>query len=193
MNDLRLRCDSTLREDVCFKRRHFTGKERDSESGNDYFGARYYGSAMGRFMSPDPKMASGHATNPQSWNRYNYSLGNPLKYVDPDGKEAEVFYRPPDPNLGSAKDFGHIFIFVRNDKTGRSGYFDYYPDPGRSAVHRSVPADRIAAHAGLVIDSTPAAEDRMLDKMDALTQENPSFNAGSGGFFSSIWNALLGT
>jgi RHS repeat-associated protein len=33
---------------------HFTGKERDTESGNDYFGARYYGSSMGRFMSPDP-------------------------------------------------------------------------------------------------------------------------------------------
>ena len=32
---------------------HFTGKERDAESGNDYFDARYYGSAMGRFMSPD--------------------------------------------------------------------------------------------------------------------------------------------
>ncbi|MDR3573594.1 MAG: RHS repeat-associated core domain-containing protein, partial [Anaerolineaceae bacterium] len=32
---------------------HFTGKERDTESGNDYFGARYYSSAMGRFMSPD--------------------------------------------------------------------------------------------------------------------------------------------
>jgi len=31
----------------------YTGKERDAESGNDYFGARYYGSAMGRFMSPD--------------------------------------------------------------------------------------------------------------------------------------------
>ena len=30
--------------------RHFTGKERDSESGNDYFEARYYSSAMGRFM-----------------------------------------------------------------------------------------------------------------------------------------------
>jgi RHS repeat-associated protein len=34
----------------------FTGKERDTESGNDYFGARYYASSMGRFMSPDPKM-----------------------------------------------------------------------------------------------------------------------------------------
>lgn len=32
----------------------------------------------------------------------------------------------------------------------------------------------------------------MLDKMDALTRENPSFNAGSGGFFSSFWNALTG-
>ena len=32
----------------------YTGKERDTESGLDYFGARYYGSSMGRFMSPDP-------------------------------------------------------------------------------------------------------------------------------------------
>ena len=32
---------------------HFTGKERDAESGNDYFGARYYASSMGRFLSPD--------------------------------------------------------------------------------------------------------------------------------------------
>ena len=38
--------------------KHFTGKERDGESGNDYFGARYYNSAMGRFLSPDPLMAS---------------------------------------------------------------------------------------------------------------------------------------
>jgi len=34
-------------------RYRYTGKERDTESGNDYFGARYYSSAMGRFMSPD--------------------------------------------------------------------------------------------------------------------------------------------
>ncbi|MBN9617476.1 MAG: hypothetical protein J0G35_18080 [Acidobacteriales bacterium] len=34
-------------------RHHFTGKERDSESGLDYFGARYYGASMGRFTTPD--------------------------------------------------------------------------------------------------------------------------------------------
>jgi len=32
----------------------FTGKERDFESGLDNFGARYMGSILGRFMSPDP-------------------------------------------------------------------------------------------------------------------------------------------
>ncbi|MDE3169526.1 MAG: RHS repeat-associated core domain-containing protein, partial [Acidobacteriota bacterium] len=32
---------------------HFTGKEHDTESGLDYFGARYDSSALGRFMSPD--------------------------------------------------------------------------------------------------------------------------------------------
>ena len=38
---------------LCFPRSRYTGKERDTESGNDYFMARYYSSNMGRFMSPD--------------------------------------------------------------------------------------------------------------------------------------------
>ncbi len=65
-----------------------SGKERDNESGLDFFGARYYGSSLGRFMSVDPKAASGKLANPQSWNRYSYVLNNPLALFDPDGKEA---------------------------------------------------------------------------------------------------------
>jgi RHS repeat-associated protein len=61
----------------------FTGKERDAESGNDYFGARYYSSSMGRFLSPDP--IGGDLTNPQSLNRYAYVLNNPLTNTDPTG------------------------------------------------------------------------------------------------------------
>jgi RHS repeat-associated protein len=64
----------------------FTGKERDTESGNDYFGARYYGSSMGRFMSPDPMgMSLADPTNPQSFNLYSYVLNNPLTNIDPTG------------------------------------------------------------------------------------------------------------
>lgn len=67
---------------------HFTGKERDAESGNDYFGARYYSSAMGRFLSPDPlgnQVAD--FSNPQTWNMYSYAVNNPLKFVDPTGTD----------------------------------------------------------------------------------------------------------
>lgn len=63
----------------------FTGKERDAETGLDYFGARYLSAAQGRFTSPDPLLNSGRPEIPQSWNRYAYTLNNPLKYVDPDG------------------------------------------------------------------------------------------------------------
>ena len=66
---------------------NFTGKERDAESGLDYFGARYMSSAQGRFTSPDAPFADQHLENPQSWNLYAYTLNNPLAYVDPNGFE----------------------------------------------------------------------------------------------------------
>jgi len=66
----------------------FTGKERDSESGLDNFAARYNSSSLGRFMSPDPKILSiRHIVNPQKWNKYTYTINNPLRYFDPNGME----------------------------------------------------------------------------------------------------------
>ncbi|HZT72542.1 MAG TPA: RHS repeat-associated core domain-containing protein [Terriglobales bacterium] len=87
------------------ERRRYTGKERDPESGLDYFESRYYSSAAGRFLSPDGAGSAslsdpfaGRAlfsdpgplpyadiTNPQSLNKYAYSEGNPLRFTDPDG------------------------------------------------------------------------------------------------------------
>jgi len=63
----------------------FTGKERDAETGLDFFGARYMSSAQGRFTSADPLLNSAKPWEPQTWNRYSYALNNPLKYVDPNG------------------------------------------------------------------------------------------------------------
>jgi RHS repeat-associated protein len=66
----------------------YTGKERDAESGLDNFGARYFGSTMGRFMSPDPGWyLQADVRNPQTWNQYSYVLNNPLINTDPDGRE----------------------------------------------------------------------------------------------------------
>ena len=68
-------------------RQKFTQKERDSESGLDYFLARYYSSAQGRFTSADPKTdLNNRVIDPARWNMYVYVRNNPLASVDPDGK-----------------------------------------------------------------------------------------------------------
>ena len=64
----------------------FTGKERDAETGLDYFGARYYSSAQGRFTSPDAPFADQHPEDPQSWNLYVYGRNNPLRFIDDQGR-----------------------------------------------------------------------------------------------------------
>ena len=68
----------------------FTDKERDAESQLDYFGARYYASNMGRFMSPDwsaqeEPVPYAKLNDPQSLNLYSYVLNHPLVGIDPDG------------------------------------------------------------------------------------------------------------
>jgi RHS repeat-associated protein len=74
----------------------FTGKERDGETGLDYFGARYLSAVQGRFTSSDPlnvpnlqrlqpEQFARVIGNPQNWNGYAYALNNPLSKIDPDG------------------------------------------------------------------------------------------------------------
>jgi RHS repeat-associated protein len=69
---------------------HFTGKERDTESGLDNFGARYNASSMGRFMTPDwadkpTSVPYANFGDPQSLNLYSYVRNNPLSRTDPTG------------------------------------------------------------------------------------------------------------
>jgi RHS repeat-associated protein len=56
---------------------------------------RYYSNGFGRFMTPDPYKGisggSGDPDNPQSWNKYAYTVGDPVNWIDPDGQ----FYQPP--------------------------------------------------------------------------------------------------
>jgi RHS repeat-associated protein len=72
----------------------FAGKERDRETGFDYFGARYYSGATGRFTTADSALILAEAMeHPQRWNRYAYVSNNPLRKIDPDGHwERDVHY-----------------------------------------------------------------------------------------------------
>jgi len=77
--------------------RRFVGKEKDEETGLNYFGARYLSAGTGRFLAPDPVRAVDGYTGrineslllePQRQNTYAYSLNNPYRYSDPDGEFA---------------------------------------------------------------------------------------------------------
>jgi RHS repeat-associated protein len=77
-------------------RANSTGKERDTESGNDYFEARYYSSTMGRFMSPDwsakeEPVPYAKLDDSQSLNLYAYVRNNPLIRIDADGHSYLVY------------------------------------------------------------------------------------------------------
>jgi RHS repeat-associated protein len=70
----------------------FTGQIRDPETSMsnaqtsiDFFSARYFSSAQGRFQSVDPANAGASIADPQSWNGYSYVGNNPLSYTDPSG------------------------------------------------------------------------------------------------------------
>lgn len=68
----------------------FTGKERDAETGLDYFGARYFSGAQGRFTSPDwsatpQPIPYADLGDPQTLNLYAYVRNNPLRFTDSDG------------------------------------------------------------------------------------------------------------
>ena len=107
----------------------YTGKERDAESGLDYFGARYYSSNMGRWSSPDwSKSPSGvpyaDLSNPQSLNLYSYVHNNPLSNIDDDGHATiEIRYTSIGPG------YTHSYLVVTNTNGART-YFRAGPSAG---------------------------------------------------------------
>jgi RHS repeat-associated protein len=105
---------SSLKYDGDTIRQKFTGKQRDNETNLDYFEARYYSSRWGRFTNPDEFTGGpeeliefdgmmGHnptfyaeLAEPQSLNKYQYALNNPLRYIDPDGHQSRTADRTYD-------------------------------------------------------------------------------------------------
>lgn len=121
-----------------------TGKERDAETGLDYFGARYMSSAQGRFTSPDPKGFSTRTmVNPQKWNKYAYVLNNPLALFDPDGKEEikvtvrafipDSSFRYPAGIGPTWKGDGRSFSTAPNASSRAQATFTIETDPAKSA------------------------------------------------------------
>ena len=119
-------------------RQKFTGKERDSESGLDFFGARYYWNSAGRFTSVDPynpivdsrnaEAFREYLAQPQNWNRYAYVWNSPLKFIDPNG-EAVYLVTYTTGNLQGDEEFCKVAETRANDIRRSKGF-----DPKKDTV-----------------------------------------------------------
>ena len=89
----------------------FSGKERDSETGYDYFGARHYLSLLGIWLSPDPLLDEYPEIS-----SYAYCRWNPLKYVDPNGKDAYIFGEDGSFIRSEQESGQHYGVMLKGDK-----------------------------------------------------------------------------
>ena len=122
----------------------YSGKERDSYTDLDYFGARYYDNTSYRFISVDPVRNREEAiVNPQLWNLYSYCRNNPITLFDPLGMEVregspDDIPKPPGCNEGKGWRFNPNGKYDTENKNNRPGNWtdpegnrwEYDPDPG---------------------------------------------------------------
>lgn len=151
-------------------RQKFTEKERDNESGLDYYGARYYGSSSGRFTGVDPIFTTlERLIDPQRLNLYAYARNNPLRFIDPNGMDLQIVAENEDEarerfrllQLGlKKKDRSHVQFFVGDGKNGyEKGKFyvladeKYKTDSGNFKAVEKIANDR-GATAALVLLKT---------------------------------------
>jgi len=106
-------------------RKQFTGYERDGETDVDFAQARYFKPILGRFYSADQVVAA--PFTPASFNRYQYGLGNPLRFVDVTGGYDEEVHRDLTVLLAFAAGFSQKQAEAIGDAT-------QWPDDSRSGV-----------------------------------------------------------
>jgi RHS repeat-associated protein len=164
---------------------HFTGKERDAESGNDYFEARYYSSAMGRFMSPDwsakvQPVPYAKLGDPQSLNLYAYVGNNPMIHIDADG------HCWPQWLCNAAQAAFGTAAQLLNDGLQRAGYkaaASQLSGPGASAARKSLQASTYNKLSPVGQSITDAAKQSRAGQLagktaDQLAESASKTNAG---------------
>jgi RHS repeat-associated protein len=176
----------------------FTGKERD-ETGLDYFGARYFSGAMGRFTSADP--LGGKLTDPQTLNRYSYVRNNPVNFTDPSGmyicdddekcesEKWKKFEKARQQALKSDNDAVVRAAKAYGDPTKSNGVIVKYGDPGKgltgSVIH-DIESDEEKPN-GIRAKSTITIQSGLSDvALEATLAHEGSHAADAQAFIDSI-------
>lgn len=95
----------------------YTGHVNDADSGFVYMQARYYDSSAGRFLSIDPSMVEAGKIN--KFNRFAYANGNPVRMIDPDGRDAVVSMMFSERDIFLGLGYNHEFVQIRDTDSPR--------------------------------------------------------------------------
>ncbi len=163
----------------------FTGKERDQETGLDYFGARYLSGAQGRFTSPDPKQFTARTvSSPQKWNKYVYVRNNPFVLIDPDGEDDFYVFLAADKTVSKewmalqsdARNLGHNVIVWAGGDANELRFAAAVNTPDANVVFAGDTidtSDRQQA-VGVLLGNNGGVGDRSIFESTAATDTQPS-------------------
>lgn len=161
-------------------RQQFTEKERDIETGLDFFEARYYASIQGRFTSADPfnvvletqlaaaqnPQKAGAAFNaylskPQQWNRYAYAINNPILYIDPTGEAIQLSDDPVERErqlqaireMVGAEAAQYLYVNQGTNKDGSANYYVgiYDSNPVTGSKKSFEQVNEVAGEIGAIV------------------------------------------
>jgi RHS repeat-associated protein len=178
---------------------------RDSLTGLDYAMNRYYSSAWGRFMTPDPSYASMDLRIPQSWNRYMYALGDPIAESDPSGldeadygddgggdlgcPDAEMCFFGGGEGGGDSNGGGGTFTQTGPESTQTSGFGNLIDSNG-NPIPLPVYGDPTIANANSTVTVTASQTSQIVSV--SVTSSWPGVLLGSaiGGLWGPAGSAI---
>ncbi|MBI1316460.1 hypothetical protein GC167_06320 [bacterium] len=127
----------------------FNGKELDKETGWNYYGARYYASDWGVWLSVD-RLASKYP----AWSPYNFVMNNPINLIDPNGDSVTV-----------NGDQSRMFVKELNKRVGSELKIDRDKKSGRLSYELKGDGKSISQVAQLVMDAID--DDKIMVNIDA--------------------------
>jgi RHS repeat-associated protein len=154
---------------------HFTGKEHDSESGLDYFGARYYANVLGRWVSTDSAIITLDAFDPQTWNRYSYAFNKPVTLVDPNGNWPGWYH-----HIIIQDTFGNLGAHAVAILDAASDWVDSVAAGNQAPERAFMHAMRDGADNQTAEDAERESNDYVNSELDHAVQAQVQFEEGGG-------------
>ena len=157
----------------------FSAKEKDTETGYSYFGARYYSSDLSVWLSVDPMGDKYPSMSP-----YVYCADNPVKLVDPNGEEVYVYGNTENKNtvINSLNDHFKNII-VKMDEHGKLSIDKGSPQTDDEiAFANALADDKIEVNLQLINSQetgfkTPSGEDVIIEGAGAFLGNEILYNS----------------